>query len=303
MSHKAVSWALEQRHLKPGPWIVLIQLADRHNKDTLQCDPDQKLIAADCNMSRATVNRHLEDLEHTGLIRRIPRVNPRTNKALSTFYILGLNFDNPPEVEFAVSQNETRKPKGQKENKGASRVSNCDTAPSLKNADSRVSKIAIPESQIETQTLVNKPVREHCAADAPHNPEFDFDGFMAEFSAAYPRMGLPEATEDALRAALGEGADPAEILAGARAYAVEQDGNAPRYMKLSENWIAEKRWRQHVTAPKAQADQSEVLAYWAKEILEAKPHMHGRVSPSMARECLSAGLVTEQDCRQVGVSL
>ncbi|AUQ54531.1 helix-turn-helix domain-containing protein [Phaeobacter inhibens] len=152
-------------------------------------------------------------------------------------------------------------------------------------------------------TTKQKEQQTSCAADAPHNSEFDFDGFVAEFSAAYPRMGLPEATEDALRAALGEGGDPAEILAGARAYAVEQDGNAPRYVKLSENWIAEKRWRQHVTTPKAQANQSEVLAYWAKEILEAKPHMRGRVSPSMARECLSAGLVTEQDCRQVGVSL
>jgi hypothetical protein len=63
-------------------------------------------------------------------------------------------------------------------------------------------------------------------------------------------MGDAEKTEDALRTALGEGADPQEVLAGAKAYAVEQEGNKPRYILYSENWLKQKRWRQLVTKPK-----------------------------------------------------
>lgn len=160
MSHKAVNWALEQVELKPGPWIVLIKLADRHNKDTLRCDPNQALLASDCNMSRATLNRHLDDLEAAGLLRRVPRLNPQTKKQLSTFYILGLDFDAPPEIEFAVSQVETRGGEDQTENSGVSRVSNCDMGavsqkqakPCLKIVDSRVSNC--------DTNLVIKPVKE-----------------------------------------------------------------------------------------------------------------------------------------------
>lgn len=147
MSHRAVSWALEQKMLKPGPWIVLLMLADRHNKDTKRCDPDQRLLAADCNMSRATVNRHLGELEEYGLIERIKREDPVTRRSLSTFYILGLDANDPPVVEFAVSQIETWDEEDENENNTDSRVSNCDTdsmsqktaVPSLKNSDSHVS--------------------------------------------------------------------------------------------------------------------------------------------------------------------
>lgn len=147
MSQRAVNWALEQVSLKSGPWRVLVMLADRHNKDTLRCDPHQSRLAADCNMSRATLNRHLDELEEEGLIQRIKREDPATRRPMSTFYILGLDRDNPPEVEFAVSQNETWDFEGENENETDSHVSNRDTesvsqktaVPCLKNDDSRVS--------------------------------------------------------------------------------------------------------------------------------------------------------------------
>jgi hypothetical protein len=302
MSHKAVSWALDQRHLKPAPWVVLIQLADRHNKDTLRCDPDQATLAADCNMSRATVNRHLDTLEELEMIRRVPRIDPRTGKSLSTFYILGLNFDRPPHIENAVSQTETRKNRGQKENKSSGHVSNCDTVPCLKKRENHVSKNAKTMSQNETLTFVREPVKEPCAASAPHKSDFDFDGFFAEFVGAYPRMGDPEATEESLKEALGAGAEPKEILAGARAYATEQAGNKPRFIKYSENWIDEKRWRQHVTAPVESVDPQKVLEARAQEILERKPWAR-TIKPSQAGECIAAGLVTAADCQAAGINV
>lgn len=117
MSNKAMLWAFEQKALKPATKLILVFLADCHNGKTKRCDPKQDTIATKCNVGRATVNRHLDELEARGLIQRIRRANKLTKKQDSTLYRLGCDgpfrpLKNPisDEVggEKAVSQNETR---------------------------------------------------------------------------------------------------------------------------------------------------------------------------------------------------
>ncbi|WP_156916883.1 hypothetical protein [Leisingera aquimarina] len=141
-----------------------------------------------------------------------------------------------------------------------------------------------------------------CAADAPHKSDFDFDGFFGEFVSVYPRMGDHEETEESLREALGAGVEPKEILAGARAYAVEQVGNKPRFIKYSENWIDEKRWRQHVTAPVETVDPQKVLEARAQEIRDRKAWAR-TIKPSQAGERIAAGLVTAAECQAAGINV
>lgn len=69
MSHAATNWAIRQRGLKPATKIVLWHLCDRHHPD-MGCFPKQETLAADCEMSRSTINVHLAKLEELGLIRR-----------------------------------------------------------------------------------------------------------------------------------------------------------------------------------------------------------------------------------------
>lgn len=88
MSHKATNWAFDQRGLKPATRVVLLYLADRHNPDH-GCFPSQDQLAADCEMSRRSVNDQLDQLEEMGLIRRERRIHPDTRKQMSTRYILG----------------------------------------------------------------------------------------------------------------------------------------------------------------------------------------------------------------------
>lgn len=132
-----------------------------------------------------------------------------------------------------------------------------------------------------------------------------FADFFAEFQTAYPRLGCIEATEDALRSAIEAGVDPSRILAGARTYAAEQQGNEPRYIAYSENWVAAKRWERH-PAPSATAPADKAAAIQeqrAKAIREGQSWVASLVSPSAAREMLAAGLVTADQCRAVGVDL
>ena len=88
MSHAATNWAIKQRGIAPASKIVLWHLCDRYHPDH-GCFPSQKTLADDCEMSRRSINDHLEKLEMAGLIRRIRQIDVRTKRQKSTRYILG----------------------------------------------------------------------------------------------------------------------------------------------------------------------------------------------------------------------
>jgi len=101
LSHPAINWAMRQRGLKPATKIVLLVLADRYNP-AFGCFPDQATIAEDAEMSRASVNVHLDLLEERGLISRATSVDNATKRQRPTEYILNFDKDGP------VSRNQTR---------------------------------------------------------------------------------------------------------------------------------------------------------------------------------------------------
>jgi hypothetical protein len=98
MSHAATNWAIQQRGLKPTTKIVLWHLCDRFNPD-YGCFPSQDRLAHDCEISRSTLNAHLDQLEAAGLLRRVPRIHPATRRQMPTRYILafepGFTPDDP----------------------------------------------------------------------------------------------------------------------------------------------------------------------------------------------------------------
>lgn len=323
MSHVAVSWALEQKDLKPGVWIVLIKLADRQNKDTLQINPSQEKLAADCNMSRATLNRHLDELEALGLVRRILRRDPATNRSLSTYYILAKDFDNPPEVEFAVSHNETRAGAAAEADAEAGRVSNCDTEavsqnraePCLKIGESRVSNC--------DTNLVREPLREPLRAGAregvgfdPSDPDQpvapdpdDRDAAFAEFWSAYPDPVEREATKRAWDRVLDEGeVEPAGLVAAAKVYAGSRQVERGFGMKPA-NWLSRGSWREEWEAGRAAklaalgkpVDEAALARQFAPAVKAGRAWTASAVRPTLARTMLSLGLVAEDDLRKCGV--
>ncbi|SFV31276.1 Helix-turn-helix domain-containing protein [Devosia crocina] len=130
MSHDATNWAIKQRGLKPVVKLLLWHLADRHNPDQ-GCFPKQETLAEDCEISRASVNRHLDELESLGLILREPQRDPQTNKQLPTRYRLACEPDFPRTQDVG------------------GRVSNCDT-------ESRVSKSAVSVSHSSETPITSK---------------------------------------------------------------------------------------------------------------------------------------------------
>jgi hypothetical protein len=93
MSHAATNWAIQQRGLKPTTKIVLWHLCDRFNPD-FGCFPTQERLAHDCEIGRATLNRHLDELEARRLIKRVRIVDTKTGQQRPTRYLLGFEFDD-----------------------------------------------------------------------------------------------------------------------------------------------------------------------------------------------------------------
>lgn len=243
MSHRATSWAVQQRGLKPAVKILLWHLSDRHNVDN-GCFPNQAMLAHDCEMSRASINRHLDELEHVGLIRRVPRVNTATGQQLSTRYILA--FEDGFEALDVVS-----------------RVSNCDTAPCLNNADNRVSNSAEPVSH-SCETLTCKGTRKEPSSLRDDDARERF----AEVWKIFPlRPGQSRKT--ALKAFLAlSDRDQLACLAGARTFAAqfeaerqaraESPEKAKRYVVALVRWIENEGWADF--APPAAADDIVVVS-------------------------------------------
>ena len=187
MSHAATLWAIQQRGLKPATKIVLWQLCDRFNPD-YGCFPSQERLAHDCEISRATLNRHLDILEAGGLIQRIRAIDPQTRQQRPTRYLLQFepgftprgpgddggatdDFDLSFASEFPCSELRHGSAEGNESqsnmlgstnseypclNSGHGAVSHSCAKPCLKNGGSRVSN---PDTNLVREPI-RKPVKE-----------------------------------------------------------------------------------------------------------------------------------------------
>lgn len=101
MSHRATNWAIQQRGLAPATKLVLWHLCDRHNPD-YGCFPSQDQLAADAEISRASLNTHLDKLEQAGLIRRERRHSEGAHRRQSTQYFLAFEPEFSAQVELPL---------------------------------------------------------------------------------------------------------------------------------------------------------------------------------------------------------
>ena len=207
MSHDATNWAIKQRGLKPTAKIVLWHLCDRFNPDW-GCFPSQARLAHDCEISRATLNRHLDGLEARGLIRRIRVIDPRTGQQRPTRYLLGCetgfkprgpgqiegNSTNPfeageaetpcPDLRHGSIAEKARTCKGLSSETGPKPclisehgpVSQFDANPCLKNDQSRVSNC---DTNLVREPL-SKPVKEEEDAQAREGVSEEFVGKLLQ---------------------------------------------------------------------------------------------------------------------------
>lgn len=238
MSHQATNWAIKQRGIKPATKIVLWHLCDRYHPDH-GCFPSQETLAYDCEMSRASINRCIDELVAAGLVQRHRRTNPDTKKRLSTEYTFAF--------QKTMSQNETRDSEAMSQNdekpclkNGDSHVSNCDTNPVREPVIEPVTRDA-RESDLFSAN--EEPVPE---ADSPDLIDEGFKEFWSEIWPSHKRKTAKVDCEKVYRSACtgkhkkADQIDPAELNRCARAYIASV--RDLEFLKAPLAWLRQPGW-------------------------------------------------------------
>jgi hypothetical protein len=89
VSFEAFAWAARQR-VTSTQKLVLLMLAERHNKDTGQCRPSHDTLADDCGLTRRSVIDQIGRLAEAGYISVLPRA--KDNRRLPNQYRLNFHF-------------------------------------------------------------------------------------------------------------------------------------------------------------------------------------------------------------------
>ncbi len=128
MSNQAITWAYQQRGLKPGPKFLLVTLGN-YADENAECFPGIDTLAADCDMHRATVIRGIQTLEEEEKIEIIHRGGDGSGRK-SNIYRLACSH------EFS------------------GKVANCDIGGKVANCDGLSRKMQLAKSQNATKGKV-----------------------------------------------------------------------------------------------------------------------------------------------------
>jgi hypothetical protein len=298
MSHIATNWAFQQRGLKPAAKIVLLVLADCHNPSH-GCFPTQAFLAETCEMSRDSVNVHLAQLEAEGLIRRYRSIDPVSKRQRPTRYKLGFELDFGDEAEHANQPTAIKKPVSENPTQVTKAVSEKAGEPCRNHPENRVGN----SDTNPVREPLNEPV---VRGYADEHTQIAFDAFWK----SHPRPRDRERAMALFCEAVADGVSPAWIVASAKAYRDQNEGNKPMYLVYADNWLADERWTDfdaplthgHASACKAETA-ADVAELFAEKIKAGRYVAPSAVTARLASEIVGRGLATEAQMRAAGFRL
>ena len=208
MSHYMTALAMKQQGLKPATKIVLYWLADHHNGETGKCFPSISRLAELSEMSRRSVEGHLETLEQLGLITRINQFRETGGKSANS-YILGL-------TETSMEQSDAQNLRMVCEKSAHGDTQN------------------LRMNNLVKDNLGNEPCILFGSIEELDN---DFNAFWA----AYPRkVGKALCRKVYVRALAKIKAD--ELLEKTHAFAASCSGKEVKFIPHPSTWLNQERW-------------------------------------------------------------
>jgi len=291
MSGMALIWAANVKGLKPAAKIVLIQLADFHNKETGQCNPSAQRLADECEMGRATLFRHLTTLEECGLVTRHARGDGDGGRG-SNQYELHLDITLGPSARSkngasgengVVSQNET----GGNGSKTRGK--------SLKGETGVVSN---RDRNLTIEPKKEPPSRRREAGEAEE---------AEKILAAYPpdRLRGKAACLAQVEEAMKDGARPEDLRQAVQSYATDSAGFTRSKVCFSDNWFQSRRWQANVEkqaedrekVATLQAEHHARLACWISD----RSPMCKHITPTQVTALLASKMVTGAQIQAAGL--
>ncbi|MFN4159387.1 MAG: helix-turn-helix domain-containing protein [Gemmobacter sp.] len=335
MSHAATIWAIQRKGMKAATKLLFLHLADRHNPD-YGCFPSVARLAADCELSPASVKAHLNKLEAAGLIRREARKDAKTGRQMTTRYVLAFESDfgsgvpeagggggpvggDGPEGAFATDDGDDAQPglpfdpsadllavaaePRPESGHGSEAKKQHDPRPDSGEVRGQISHEVRGQILAPYRTSKREPVSEPCSSACADNHDARFD----EFWTAHPRPRNRVRTRELFAGAVSQGTDPGLIISAAKRYASEQAGNAAMYVCQSDNWLINRRWEDFGKSDGhgvSQGQDMERLArFWAGKMAAGSYVPTSAISPRVAAEIVRLGLAGKADLARHGIWL
>jgi hypothetical protein len=289
MSHKATYWlaTLDPKLITSGAFRVLFHLCDYHNDERdpeSACFPSQETLMRKTGLSNGGLNKCLDTLQTVGLLERRRSTIPGTSKR-RTYFILGCDVD--------LTTRQTPQSGDSPNSTGVETAT--EQTPLLNGANSTFEHSKLHPSGEEP---VKEPVKEQCVSKI--DPHTDF---FNDFWEAHPRPNGEQNSRQLFDAAVEAGADPAHIVAAAMAYEAENEGNRRQYLKMSDGWLADERWKNHkAPAAKKVFTNDERLTFYANMVNNGKAVSPSAINVGLANELLNAGLVTIEKLKERGIA-
>jgi hypothetical protein len=291
MSGMALIWAANVKGLKPAAKIVLIQLADFHNKETGQCNPSAQRLADECEMGRATLFRHMTTLEECGLVTRHARGDGDGGRG-----------SNQYELHLDIALGPSARPKGG--NRGSNGVV------SQNETGGNVSKTRGKSLKGETGVVSNRD--RNLTIEPKKEPptrrrEAVEDEEAEKILSAYPpdRLRSRAACLAQIEEAMKEGIAPEDLRQAVQAYATDSTGFTRSKVCFSDNWFQLRRWQTYVEkqaddrkkAAALEADHHKRLACWVSDRSPMCKHITG----TQVTALLASKLVTQAQIQAAGL--
>lgn len=290
MSGMALIWAANVKGLKPAAKIVLIQLADFHNKETGQCNPSAQRLADECEMGRATLFRHMTTLEKCGLVTRHARGDCEGGRG-----------SNQYELHLDITLGPSSRPNGGR--RGPNGVV------SQNETGGNVSKTRGKSLNGETG-VVSKRDRNLTIEPKKEPPSREREAVAAEkVLAAYPpdRLRGKAASLAQIDEAMKEGIAAGDLLLAVRAYATDSADFTRSKVCFSDNWFQSRRWQVYVEKQAEDREKAAALAAghharlacWISDRSPMCKHITG----TQVTALLASKLVTEAQIQAAGLRL
>ncbi|AEI96332.1 helix-turn-helix domain-containing protein [Roseobacter litoralis] len=271
MSGMALIWAANVKGLKPAAKIVLIQLADFHNKETGHCNPSAQRLADECEMGRATLFRHMTTLEECGLVTRHARGDGDGGRG-----------SNQYELHVDITLGPSARPKG-------------GDGPNGVESQNETGVVSNRDRSLTIEPRKEPPSREREAAEAE------------KILAAYQpdRLRGKAVWLAQIEEAMKEGIEPEDLLQAVKAYATNSAGFTCSKVCFSDNWFQSRRWRGYIEDIRAKREEAQAastehharLACWISDRSPMCEHITGTQVTSL----LASKLVTQAQIQAAGL--
>ena len=291
MSGMALIWAANVKGLKPAAKIVLIQLADFHNKETGQCNPSAQRLADECEMGRATLFRHMATLEECGLVTRHARGDGDGGRGANQY-----------ELHLDITLGPSARPKdgGSDKNEDSSQNETGGSVSKMrgKSPGGETGVVSYRDRHLTIEPIREPPTRKREAAE---------DQAAESILAAYPpdRMRGKAECLGPIRDILDAGTEVDDLLQAVKAYATESAGFTRSKVCFSDNWFKSGRWRAYVediakSREETKAKEAEMLAGLANWVTDRHP-LCRHITPGQIDALLAAELVTQAQIQAAGL--